>query len=187
MPLLSLTTHLALLSTRLPALKSQQDEDPFFDDDWAAATALYTADNFSRPPITLLVAGVGANCFFDPSREEIAVADTLLAVSLSRSSDVVKGAGDGQLRLLSIRTIDPPSRATAAGVLDSESSTAVAPGASTKSSAAQAPADNNGEGLWKPPRGGMPRSLIAKVVEMCLAQGGVGEEVLAGLQAVDGV
>ncbi|KAI6892223.1 hypothetical protein KC334_g13526, partial [Hortaea werneckii] len=41
LPLLSLTTHLALLSTRLPALVSERDEDPLFNDDWEASTFLY--------------------------------------------------------------------------------------------------------------------------------------------------
>ena len=118
MPLLSLTTHLALLSTRLPALTSQKDEDPFFDDDWAAATPLYPSKELTRPPVTLLIAAVGGNLLFDPSKEEIAVADTLLAVSLAQSSSTSDGSGNGELRLLSIRTVDPPSSATTAGVPD---------------------------------------------------------------------
>ena len=47
LPLLSLTTHLALLATRLPKLTSEGDEDPMFDDDWDASTFLYPRDNAS--------------------------------------------------------------------------------------------------------------------------------------------
>ena len=174
---------MALLSTRLPALKSQKDEDPFFDDDWAAATSLYHSDDPERPPVTLLVGAVGSNILFDPSKEEIAVADTLLAISLARSS--AKGTEGSELRLLSIRTVDAPSRATTAGVLDAESSTAAVASSPHKASGNQGGREDSDDGLWRPPRGGMPRQLIPKVVEMCLASGGVGEEVLAGLQAVD--
>ncbi|RWA04087.1 hypothetical protein EKO27_g11024, partial [Xylaria grammica] len=87
LPLLSLTTHLALLATRLPRLKSEGDEDPMFDDDWAASQFIYARSgpaaltatatattNTSRPPITLLVMAVGENIIFDPSKEELAVA-----------------------------------------------------------------------------------------------------------------
>ncbi|KAJ1338021.1 exosome complex component RRP42 [Microdochium nivale] len=89
LPLLSLTTHLALLSTRLPRLKSEADEDPMFDDDWAAAVYMYSSSSSTtstissqRPPITLLVMAVGDNIIFDPSKEELAVADAALAVSV---------------------------------------------------------------------------------------------------------
>ncbi|KAH7040735.1 ribosomal protein S5 domain 2-type protein [Microdochium trichocladiopsis] len=93
LPLLSLTTHLALLSTRLPRLKSEADEDPMFDDDWAASVYLYSSSTSSstgspppstlqKPPITLLVMAVGDNIIFDPSKEELAVADAALAVSV---------------------------------------------------------------------------------------------------------
>jgi exosome complex component RRP42 len=57
LPLLSLTTHLALQHTQLPALISEQDEDPLFNDDWEAAVPLYTSGQ--KPPITLLLASVG--------------------------------------------------------------------------------------------------------------------------------
>ncbi|UKZ73390.1 hypothetical protein TrVFT333_001036 [Trichoderma virens FT-333] len=86
LPLLSLTTHLALLATRLPRLKSEGDEDPMFDDDWEAAPFLYPREGAatgSRPSITLLVVAVGDSILFDPSKEELAVADSALAVSLT--------------------------------------------------------------------------------------------------------
>ena len=67
-----------------------------------------------RPPITLLVISVGENVIFDPNREEIAVADAVLAISVTRDSDA------GNLKLLSIRTVDPPSRLTQPAVANSE-------------------------------------------------------------------
>ncbi|RYC53608.1 hypothetical protein CHU98_g12601, partial [Xylaria longipes] len=93
LPLLSLTTHLALLATRLPRLKSEGDEDPMFDDDWAASQFIYsrsgssstTTTNTPRPPITLLVMAVGENVIFDPSKEELAVADCALAISVGEA------------------------------------------------------------------------------------------------------
>jgi len=45
--------------------------------------------------------------------------------------------------------------------------------------------DGEEQSVWRPPRGGMKRGLIGQVVEMCLKKGGVGEEVLAGLEGVD--
>ena len=41
------------------------------------------------PSITFLVVAVGDNVFFDPTREEMAVADCVLAVSVSSSGNVV--------------------------------------------------------------------------------------------------
>lgn len=41
------------------------------------------------PAITLLVAAVGENVFFDPTREEMAVADCVLAVSMDYDGRVV--------------------------------------------------------------------------------------------------
>ncbi|KAF8252624.1 hypothetical protein K440DRAFT_354115 [Wilcoxina mikolae CBS 423.85] len=83
--LLSLGVHLALRVTNLPRLISAADEDPLFSDDWDAALPLYPAASAAVgdvPAITLLVAAVGENVFFDPTREEMAVADCVLAVSV---------------------------------------------------------------------------------------------------------
>ena len=108
--MLSLTTHLALLSTRLPRLKSEADEDPLFDDDWEASERLYIE---GRPPITLLVMAVASNIIFDPSREELAVAECVLAVTVGT--------------VLAVRTIDPPSRLTPPGGKDAELTEAWSP------------------------------------------------------------
>ena len=188
-----MTTHLALLTTHLPALKSELDEDPLFNDDWDAAVPLYprsapTRRNPSssayttRPPVTLLVVAVGSNILFDPTREELAVADAVLAVSLSVSQSAETPSTDQKastLQLVSIRTIDPPSRLTAPGIPDALNS---ATGGAAKQIGLNSGSE---EGVWRPPRGGMKRGLVAKVVGMCLEKGGVGEEVLAGLEGVD--
>lgn len=141
----------------------------------------------SRPPVTLLVAVVGPNIIFDPAQPELAVADALLAVSLTTSpvsmSLSVSDAGHdpSRLRLLSIRTIDPPSRQTTPGIPDLLNP-AIGGAATLREMRATRGHD---DGVWRPPRGGMKPDLIAKVVDLCLRRGGVGEEVLAGLEGVD--
>ncbi|KAJ5168511.1 uncharacterized protein N7482_004105 [Penicillium canariense] len=192
LPLLSLTTHLALLSTKLPKLKSQGEEDPFFDDDWAVAEYLYprvslssakhsARSPFVRPPVTLLVISVGENIIFDPNREEIAVADAVLAISITRDSEA------GNLKLLSIRTVDPPSRLTQPGIPNSENVNMLGAVASTEDVAVLNPATGEEEvpGVWRPRRGGVKRSVIAEMVKTVLKKGGVGEEVLEGLEGVE--
>lgn len=84
--------NLALRCTNLPRLISGADEDPLFDDDWDAAQPLYPAAAALAgdvPAITLLVASVGENVFFDPTREEMSVADCVLAVSVDYDGRVV--------------------------------------------------------------------------------------------------
>ncbi|KAJ5513190.1 Exoribonuclease phosphorolytic domain 1 [Penicillium fimorum] len=188
LPLLSLTTHLALLSTKLPKLKSTGEEDPFFDDDWAAAEYLYPRSNTSksplsaapshpvRPPVTLLVISVGDNIIFDPNREEIAVADAVLAISITRSSD------SETLKLLSIRSIDPPSRLTHPGTPNSENVNMLGTSAALGE---ESGGQEEVEGVWRPRRGGVKRSVIARMVKTVLGKGGVGEEVLEGLEGVE--
>lgn len=191
LPLLSLTTHLALLSTKLPKLKSQGEEDPFFDDDWAAAEYLYprartaitkSPSQHVRPPITLLVISAGDNIIFDPSREEIAVADSVLAVSITRDSD------SGDLKLLSIRTVDPPSRLTQPAVADLENVATLGSTNAAEEASLQHPSTGGEEempGVWRPRRGGVKRGVIARIVKTVLKKGGVGEEVLEGLEGVE--
>ncbi|GAQ06461.1 exosome complex component rrp42 [Aspergillus lentulus] len=191
LPLLSLTTHLALLSTRLPKLKSKGEEDPFFDDDWNAAEYLYprqssgtaatpSLSQFVRPPVTLLVISVADNIIFDPSREEIAVADTVLALSVCRDGET------GSLKLLSMRTIDPPSRLTQPGVPNSENVATIGSSAAAEDATVLNPSTGEEEvpGVWRPRRGGVKRSTIARMVKAVLEKGGVGEDVLEGLEGV---
>ncbi|KAF2131667.1 hypothetical protein P153DRAFT_286124 [Dothidotthia symphoricarpi CBS 119687] len=176
--LLSMTAHLALLTTRLPALKSEKDEDPLFDDDWDAAVALYPKNTGTRkPPVIVLAMAVGPNIIFDPCREELAVADAVLAVACAPSPD---GA-----RIVSIRTIDPPSHLTPPAVPNSMNS---ATGGTAPTSTADALTQREllaSSGVWTPPRGGMKRGLIAQVAKMVVERGGVADEVIAALAAIE--
>ncbi|RDW62764.1 hypothetical protein BP5796_11066 [Coleophoma crateriformis] len=194
LPLLSLTTHLALLSTRLPRLKSEEDEDPLFDDDWAASVFLYPrTQSLIRPPVTLLVMSVGNNIIFDPTKEELAVAESVLAVSVGErpqeksqgDMDVDSGKPARDLRLLAIRTIDPPSRLTPAGVPNTLNTATGGTAAGTTEQASSKRETMEEEGVWQPPRGGAKRKLIAAMIQAVLARGGVAEEVLDGLDAVE--
>lgn len=111
--------------------------------------------------MTLLVISVGENIFFDPGREELAVADAVVAVTVGSS-----GSGDG-LGVLAVRSIDPPSRlSSSSAVLGAE------------------PVETEGQkdGVWKAKRGGLGRKVLARMVGMCVAEGGVGAEVLRGLE-----
>ncbi|XTI82591.1 hypothetical protein V2W45_1337765 [Cenococcum geophilum] len=123
--LLSMTTHLALLTSRLPALKSEKDEDPLFDDDWDASMSLYpkgsakssTDSEAAKPPVIVLAMTVGQNAIFDPCKEELVVVDVVLAVACISSQPT--GA-----RIVSIRTIDPTSYLTPPGIPNSMNSEA---------------------------------------------------------------
>ena len=174
LPLLSLTTHLALLNTRLPSLVSQGDEDPLFNDDWEASTALYPRTSSSKLPVTLLVMSVGENILFDPSTSELAVADSVLAISVSAAGSVV-----------AMRTIDPPSRLTAAGVPSALNSASGAVATASAGEILAAREKDGAQSVWRPPRGGVKRGTVNRMVRMVLEKGGVGEEVLAGLAAVE--
>ncbi|CAK7267388.1 Exosome complex component rrp42 [Sporothrix epigloea] len=203
LPLLSLTTHLALLATRLPRLVSEGDEDPFFDDDWDASTFLYprsTSPSSSleaRPPITLLVMTVGDNILFDPTAEELAVANAVLAISVGRgassSSPSPNASTASPLRLLAIRTIDPPSHLTAPGTpyIDAvQPKAAATPNPQNTGLTPTAPARVVTEtedvyGVWKAPRGGAKVALLAAMTHKVLEKGGVADEVFAGLDGVE--
>lgn len=174
-------------------MKSEGDEDPLFDDDWDASVFVYPRDVqalHARPPVTLLVMAVKDNIIFDPSKEELAVAEVVLAVSVGERSHGRGGNGmdvDGKtrdLRLLSVRTIDPPSRLTAPGVPNSLN-TATGGTAPTTEQAASQRETMEDEGVWQPPRGGAKRKLIAAMIQKVLEHGGVAEEVLDGLDAVE--
>ncbi|CAK4032839.1 Exosome complex component RRP42 [Lecanosticta acicola] len=180
LPLLSLTAHLALLSTRLPALVSEKDEDPLFNDDWEAATYLFPRDTSgaakSKPPVTLLVMTVRENILFDPSKEELAVADAVVAVSTAQGKD-------GSLQMVALRTIDPPSRLTAAGVPDRINSTAG--GSVSPDEAWKLREKDAGQTVWRPPRGGIGRALMSRVIKAVVETGGIAQEVMDGLQGVE--
>ncbi|KAF2869916.1 3' exoribonuclease family, domain 1-domain-containing protein [Massariosphaeria phaeospora] len=186
--LLSMTTHLALLTSRLPALKSERDENPLFDDDWDAAVALYPKTSGKRsisnqedkPPVIVLAMAVGPNIIFDPCKEELAVADAVLAVACTSAPSSATGA-----RIVSIRTIDPPSHLTPPGVPNSMNS---ATGGTVPASSADALTQREllaDSGVWTPPRGGFKRGMISQVVKMVVENGGIAEEVIGALQAIE--
>jgi exosome complex component RRP42 len=133
------------------------------------------------------------NIIFDPSKEELAVAEVVLAVSIGDLSqvgedgamEVDSGKGTRDLRLLAVRTIDPPSRLTNSGIPNALNT---ATGGSAPSSTEQASSQRETmaeEGVWQPPRGGAKRKLIAAMIQKVLERGGVAEEVLDGLDAVE--
>ncbi|TGZ82769.1 hypothetical protein EX30DRAFT_140532 [Ascodesmis nigricans] len=109
--LVSLAVHLALRDLRLPKLVSAPEEDPVFDDDYEACEWLFPREagaggipavreggkgmnKADTPAVTVLVAAVGDNVLFDPTREEMVVADCVAAVSVTRDGSV------GGLRML---------------------------------------------------------------------------------------
>lgn len=160
-----------------------------FDDDWEASTYLYPREGGaagSRPPITLLVVAVGDNVIFDPAKEELAVAETALAVSVA---EVRKEGNEGDmevdsgrnLRLLSIRTIDPPSRLTPPGVPNSTNGKASGVPAKQASRMDGQPP----EGVWKAPLGGTKYGVLDGILQAVLEKGGVADEVLEGLEGVE--
>ena len=144
---------------------------------------------------------VGNNIIFDPSKEELAVADVALAVSVSVASTssgahtAHAGAEPGRaLRLLSVRTIDPPSRLTPPGVANAANSAygasngAAGAGAGQKvlSETAGLPAETEAvEGVWRAPRGGAKRMVLGALVQKVLERGGVVDEVLDALEGVE--
>lgn len=167
----------------MPALVSEKDEDPLFNDDWEASLFLYPRKASTglqdKPPVTLLVMSVGGNIIFDPSREELAVADSALAISATAG-----GSGDEPLKMVALRTIDPPSRLTGAGVLDSMNTTAGGTAFSSAEALALREKDQS-DTVWRPPRGGVKRQIVSRMIKMVLEKGGVGQEVLDGLAGVE--
>lgn len=181
LPLLSLATHLALRSTRLPKLKSQDEEDPLVDDDWESSEYLFQKPSSrgiakdensnpengqtTMPPITLLVMTVGDNIIFDPSQSELAVADAVFAVSVSISDTPT---------ILAVRTIETPARDTMKGVPAS----------------GEAIEGNPTPGVWKPRLGGVKRDLLKCVIRAVVGGGGEGtdaESVGVAQDVLDGL
>ena len=71
------------------------------------------------------------------------------------------------LQLLAVRMIDPPSRSLASSAVGSGDGIGGQEGA---------------EGIWRARKGGVGRGVLRRMVGMCVAKGGVGEEVLSGLE-----
>lgn len=90
--------------------------------------------------------------------------------------------------MLSIRTVDPPSRLTQPGVANSDNVTTLGSTGAAEEASLQHPSVGGEEempGVWRPRRGGVKRGVIARIVKMVLKKGGVGEEVLEGLEGVE--
>ncbi len=182
LPLLSLTIHLALLSTRLPSLISERDEDPLFNDDWEASTHLYPRSKAD-----------GSMVFFDPSADELAVADAVVALSVTQplqtTSTNATEADVLPLKLVALRTIDPPSRLTAGGVpnvLNTTNATGTAGAGNTSTGGVLAIREKDqGQSVWRPPRGGVKRAVVGRMIKAVVEKGGVGMEVMAGLAGVE--
>lgn len=134
------------------------------------------------------------NIIFDPCKEELAVAEVVLAISVGEN---VAAADDEQrmeidsekktrnLRILSVRTIDPPSRLTHPGIPNTQNTATGGSAAATVEQAASQRETTEEEGVWQPPRGGAQRKLMALMIQRVLEPGGVAEEVLDGLDAVE--
>lgn len=184
LPLLSIATHVALLNARLPRLKSELEEDPLFDDDFEASGFLYPFDKLGnrieRPPITLLAAAVGSNYIFDPSKEELAAVDAVVALSVALAMSGT--SSQRTLRLVSSRMIDTPARYTSAGVPNAINT---ATGGTAPANATEAftfrEMSVNRQDVWTPPRGGIKRSLLAQIIKASLEPNGVASDILEGL------
>lgn len=121
---------------------------------------------------------VGESIIFDPSKDELAVADAMLAVSAGQASN---GSG---LNMLALRTIDPPSRLTAPGVPNNLNSASGGAAVSQAEAIVQRESSEIST-VWRPPRGGIKRALVGRMVKMVVEKNGVGEEVMEGLQGVE--
>ena len=123
---------------------------------------------------------VGAETIlFDPTKEELAVADAVLAISVTESHD-------NTLKVVALRTIDPPSRLTSSGIPNTLNTTS-----SSQQQQSLSPADvlalrekDQAQSVWRPPRGGVSRALVARMIKGVVERGGVGEEVMEGLANV---
>lgn len=127
--------------------------------------------------MTLLLASVGTNILFDPSGDELAVADAVVAISVAPAAEA------NALAVQAVRMVDPPSRLTGAGTPDVLNT---ATGGAVAKDKGEALAVREMEaGVWRPPRGGVSRGLVARMVKMVVERDGVGEEILEALDKVE--
>jgi len=164
-------------------LISEQEEDPLFNDDWDAAVPLYPKTNTVKPPVTLLVVTVGDNLLFDPGQDELAVADSVIAISLAETQT----ANDNtrQMSVVSIRLVDPPARFTHPGIPDSMNQATGGKPPNSEEELIAMTERSDPQKVWRVPRGGIRRGLVAQVISAVLAKDGVAAEVLDALAAVD--
>lgn len=112
-----------------------------------------------------MVASVGSNIFFDPSREELAVADAVAVLTITSTQG-------GGTKVVAIRSIDSPANfSTASDLAGAEK--------------AQNTSEDS-EGVWRPKRGGMTLDVVRDMVQLSSKLGGVGDEILAVLEAFVG-
>lgn len=113
----------------------------------------------------------------------------MLAISITRDTNKIQSNNDDgmSLKLLSIRSIDPPSRLTQPGVPNTENVATTGSTAAAEEAAIMNPSTDEGDvsGVWRPRRGGVKREVISRMVRMVLEKGGLGEEVLEGLEGVE--
>jgi exosome complex component RRP42 len=137
---------------------------------------------------------VKENIIFDPSKEELTVAEVVLAVSVGERAraregggamDVNSGKAGRDLRLLAVRTIDPPSRLTLPGVPNTLNTATGGASSGTTEQASSQREIMEEEGVWQPPRGGAKRKIIAAMIQKVLDPAGVTKEVMDGLDAVE--
>lgn len=139
--------------------------------------------------MTLLVMSVGDNIIFDPSRQELAVAEAVVAVSIASSITTTSQRPNGRsdaVKLLSLRTIDPPSRLTQPGIPDAiNTATGGTAPASGQDAIALKEARSGVGDVWTPPRGGMKRATLRRMIDEVCREGGLGQDVLASLDGID--
>lgn len=104
------------------------------------------------------------------------MADAVVAISAAQGQD-------GQMKMVALRTVDPPSRLTAAGVPNSADTTAG--GGLSAEETLKLREKDVGQTVWRPPRGGVSRMLLSQMIKAVVEQGGVGQEVMDGLNAVE--
>ena len=134
---------------------------------------------------------VGETIIFDPTKEELAVAESVLAISVGDLSPHLPATQQQQpegrrpMRLLAIRTVDAPARLTPPGVPDAMNAATGgrAPVASREALAVREALQQ--PGVWRPPRGGVKRAMLARMIKMAVQEGGVAEEVFDALEKVE--
>lgn len=144
------------------------------------------------------MAVVGENIFFDPSGEELAVADAVVAVTVAGGAgSETKEGGTGfeeerrrrRRRREEVGGGDGGGDAERGGEGEGEGegikvvAVRMVDPPARLSSATDGGEEEAAEasGVWRPRRGGVSRKLLKRMVGMCVERGGVGEEVLRGL------
>lgn len=128
---------------------------------------------------------IGTNYIFDPSKEELAVAEAVIAISVGLVEEGKSLRKGIDLKLLALRTIDPPSRLTTPGIPNALNNAATGDRPLPPGEAFAAREGTVESGVWNPPRGGMKRAVLTAIIKAVVEKGGVGEEVMEGLLRVE--